>query len=67
MAYRRAATPFASGTSDTEKLTQMVTVEAGKTAMADFSYTGQEAPNRARIQDVFIPERILAIHLGGDQ
>ena len=46
------------------ELTQMVTVEAGKTAMADFSYTGQEAPNRARIQDVFIPERVLAIHLG---
>jgi len=45
----------------------MVTVEAGKTAMADFSYTGQEAPNRARIQDVVIPEHVLAIHLGGDQ
>ena len=49
------------------ELTQMVAVEAGKTATADFSYTGQESPNRARIQDVLIPERVLAIHLGADQ
>jgi len=49
------------------ELTQLVAVEAGKTATADFSYTGQESPKQARIQDVLIPEGVLAIHLGVDQ
>jgi hypothetical protein len=37
------------------QLTQMVTVAAGKTTTADFSYTGNEKPSKARLQDVPIP------------
>jgi hypothetical protein len=33
----------------------MVTVVAGQRATADFAYTGQEKPNRARMQDVLVP------------
>jgi hypothetical protein len=37
------------------QLTQTVTVAAGKTAVVDFSYTGNEKPSKARLQDVTIP------------
>jgi len=37
------------------ELTQMVTVAAGQKATADFAYTGQEKPSRARLQDVVVP------------
>ncbi len=49
------------------ELTQMVTVTAGKTVMADFWYTGQEHPNRARVQDVLVPETVVALHLQSDR
>lgn len=45
------------------ELTQMVNVAAGKTVMADFSYTGQEHPSTARLQDVLVPEGVVALHL----
>jgi plastocyanin len=37
------------------ELTQMVTVVAGQKVTADFAYTGQEKPSRARLQDVVVP------------
>ena len=37
------------------QLTQMVTVAAGKAAAVDFSYTGNEKPSKARLQDLTLP------------
>jgi len=37
------------------ELTQMVTVAAGQKVTADFAYTGQEKPGRARMQEVVVP------------
>jgi len=33
----------------------MVTVAAGQKVTADFAYTGQEKPGRARMQEVVVP------------
>lgn len=45
------------------ELTQMVTVVAGQKATADFAYTEQEKPGRARMQEVVAAGRVAALHL----
>jgi len=47
------------------ELTQTVTVVAGQKATADFAYTGQEKPGRARIQEVEVAVTVAALHLNG--
>ena len=49
------------------ELTQMVTVAAGKTATADFSYTGQEHPKQAHVQDVLVTESVAALRIRVDR